>query len=1084
MNALMPNRSFWSTWGWNNRLEQVQHLTNFVYVCVDTICSLLGQHLPNLAYVEDSDDEQPGRGQRRKGANGRRGQHVYDFRHRFVDPGGHGGLVLPSGVGKGDGWDGAALLGAHRHATGKYPGYTTYTGGSPEYKAITNAQPHEQLEPLPSDHKLRRLIVNPNRYDTSYDLIYELVMFNLLCGVSYLWAVPNSYGIPAELWVLPAHWVWPRGSNGGTVDPAYQHLVEWYEVRPFGAAGGGYGMVRIPADEVLAFTMKSPLSKIDGWSKLTACSQWIDVSESMDRSAWAQMQNQGMPSMFIELGEAYADADDNQTARIEAKFAQKLGGEYNVGRPFVGKPGMKMTPLNWSPESMMYPQMSESYRDKVLGAFHLSKVAVGMMDDMTYGSILAALAHTWIHCLNPLAASIGQRLTKELAPRFTDPGYRKWLKEGGVWLDGQNDNVLFSSRSKSGYVRDASGKRRISTDHEEEQGKEIRVWWPDGSPPDPQQVNADLAVDLANALITPNEARAIRGRPPYELGGDNPLVQGPGGLMPLPINVEEDMEELGELIGEFNMAVQPGKEEPKPGMEGAPGTEGLPPAEEDEAGQAPGSGAGGEPTLEELSGEEPEGLSPAVEQPNGKPSKGLAKGRGMLDPVSLFTVSVSPLVYGIRFNGEDTGWRNGSKTQTLAEMARLRDKTDYGKPSKSVRWVRRKETCTPGHTAARDSCTPARRNPGGTKPDSRGEDAPPSPKRIVGVVANYLGVQPQFTSFKVMTSGEFDRKFGSPDDAIHGGVAAIRTNDGAIYVKQGYESDGLHEMTHAAGFLEEGVNEYTNEGVTQAATEEMAKESGTEVRQTYSDEVNYVRNYLIPATGLSPQQFFRGYAGAKDKGEYLVDAIWSANGDKFVDEVDWGSNPRAAMLKEIPRALGPIPQLTYLVDELGVGKAKSSKSWYSRLSGNGRIKQAAPQGPVAAGLAVVAGDTGRVLLLQRQLDEGDPNSGKWEFPSGHIDQGEHPLEAAVREWCEEVGHVLPPGQLDGEGWVSGNGKYAGYVYRVASEDVLDHAARKVDADPSSGGWAAVAWVDPEDMANHNLRPALLGDLDDVLEEVQ
>ncbi len=39
-------------------------------------------------------------------------------------------------------------------------------------------------------------------------------------------------------------------------------------------------------------------------------------------------------------------------------------------------------------------------------------------------------------------------------------------------------------------------------------------------------------------------------------------------------------------------------------------------------------------------------------------------------------------------------------------------------------------------------------------------------------------------------------------------------------------------------------------------------------------------------------------------------------------------------------------------------------------------------GPVAAGLALVAEDTGRVLLLQRQLDEEDHNSGKWEFPSG------------------------------------------------------------------------------------------------------
>ena len=611
----MPNRSYWSTWGWNNRLEQVQHFTNWVYIACDTICSLMGQHLPNLAYVEDSSEEQAGRGQRRKFfSTDRRGNYIYDFRQQLATPKGNGGLVLGKGAG---GWDGAALTSRQRHAVSQYPGYTTY-------KAISSAQPHEQLEPLSSNHPLRRLLVNPNKYDTSYDLEYELCLFLLLCGVSYLWAVPNGYGVPCELWVIPAHWVWPRGSGNQTVDPEYQHLVDYYEVRPFGAAGGGYGMIRIPADEVICFSSKSPLSKLDGWSKLTAVSQWIDTSESMDRSAWAQMQNQGMPSMFIELGEAYADADENQTARIEAKFAQKLGGEYNVGRPFVGKPGMKMTPLNWSPESMMYPTMSDSYRDKVLAAFHLSKVAIGMMDDMTYGSILAALAHTWIHCLNPLTGMIGQKLSKDLAPRFSTPEYKKMLKEAH-FLDDRGDDILFSGRSKAGYVREDSGKRRILTDGEEEQGREVRIWWPDGSPPDPQQVNADIQLDFQCAAITTNEIRAIRGRPPYDLGGDNPLVQGPGGLMPLPLNVEEDIEGLGELVGAFTAAASGQQEEQEGGADGSMAGDGGGMGGVPGGSDAAGSGElAEEPPLEELSGERPEGLNPAIEEPNRKPSKGWA----------------------------------------------------------------------------------------------------------------------------------------------------------------------------------------------------------------------------------------------------------------------------------------------------------------------------------------------------------------------------------------------------------------------------------------------------------------------------
>lgn len=156
----------------------------------------------------------------------------------------------------------------------------------------------------------------------------------------------------------------------------------------------------------------------------------------------------------------------------------------------------------------------------------------------------------------------------------------------------------------------------------------------------------------------------------------------------------------------------------------------------------------------------------------------------------------------------------------------------------------------------------------------------------------------------------------------------------------------------------------------------------------------------------------------------------------------------------------------------------------------GRIgKRAAKQvrkSPVAAGIAVRADDTGRVLMLQRPLDPEDINSGKWEFPGGKIDDGEEPLQAAIREWEEEVGIDFPSYSRSGgfREWQSGNGKYVGYVLSgVVSESEIDLSDRRPDPD-GSGGNAVVAWVDPRDLPNHNLRPALLGDIDEVLAAVK
>jgi len=53
---------------------------------------------------------------------------------------------------------------------------------------------------------------------------------------------------------------------------------------------------------------------------------------------------------------------------------------------------------------------------------------------------------------------------------------------------------------------------------------------------------------------------------------------------------------------------------------------------------------------------------------------------------------------------------------------------------------------------------------------------------------------------------------------------------------------------------------------------------------------------------------------------------------------------------------------------------------------------------LAAG--VMAMHEGRVLLLRRGIE---PGYGRWVFPGGFVDRGEHPVQAAAREAREEAG---------------------------------------------------------------------------------
>lgn len=93
-------------------------------------------------------------------------------------------------------------------------------------------------------------------------------------------------------------------------------------------------------------------------------------------------------------------------------------------------------------------------------------------------------------------------------------------------------------------------------------------------------------------------------------------------------------------------------------------------------------------------------------------------------------------------------------------------------------------------------------------------------------------------------------------------------------------------------------------------------------------------------------------------------------------------------------------------------------------------------GVTHAGLAVVAADTGRVLLAQRAMDEtDDPDVQEtWEFPGGGLDEGESPQAGAMREFGEEVGADITDHEVVG-GWRAPDedGNYQGYILIVPSE---------------------------------------------------
>lgn len=329
-------------------------------------------------------------------------------------------------------------------------------------KALTPLGDHQDLEHVKADHPLPTLLHDPNDTDTSYDLWYETILFLLLEGSAYWWMPRNSLGLPTAIWVLPSHWVWPNMGK--------ERLIDSYDLRP---TDGNYLRKTIPFDEILHFRKKNPISKIDGFTAMTAGAQWLDIQEAIDRSRWHTFKNGAFPSCALEFDPAFKDPTTEELDRIEAKFLARYQGEIRTGRPLLLPPGVKFHKLSITPREFDYCKSAEQIRDEVLALFGVPHVIAGISKNHTKGSLAEAKNTFYETTINPLCRFLGQTITERLAKLYD---------------------------------------------------KNLRVWWDDMSTEDPQLVEERLLDGVKFGLIAANEWRAFHGWDKFEYGGDNPVI--------------------------------------------------------------------------------------------------------------------------------------------------------------------------------------------------------------------------------------------------------------------------------------------------------------------------------------------------------------------------------------------------------------------------------------------------------------------------------------------------------------------------------------------------------------------------------
>lgn len=314
----------------------------------------------------------------------------------------------------------------------------------------------QDLEPAPDNHPLVELLQRINTEDWWQSFAYETYMMLQLTGAFVWWVVPNGFGLPAELWVIPTQWVQP------IFNEKTGELLHW-KISPYGDSTKSF---TLPPDEIIRGMKKNPLSKINPLSPSQGGAEWIVGGEKIERARALTYANGPLQSLILEMDPAVfsGKVDPTLITQVGDKFIQRFStGVEGMNRPIVTPPGISTKGISVEPNKMLLPETADQLRDNVLALHGVPKGAVGLSHDLNKANLLGAILSWCQNAIMPMQAFVAGLMTEKLASRYDE---------------------------------------------------NLRVWFDDCSPHDEEAERIETELDWRMGALTPDERRMSRSREP------------------------------------------------------------------------------------------------------------------------------------------------------------------------------------------------------------------------------------------------------------------------------------------------------------------------------------------------------------------------------------------------------------------------------------------------------------------------------------------------------------------------------------------------------------------------------------------
>jgi HK97 family phage portal protein len=282
-------------------------------------------------------------------------------------------------------------------------------------RVYPGAAPAMHGEPL-EDHRLRRLIAQPNPVTNEFEFFELSVTYLDIAGNCYWLIQRGRDGLPAELWPLRPDLlrVFPTADPrvwdyGYVLDPSASVRNQQTDIIP------------IRRGDIMHVKMPNPLDAYFGQPPLRPAARAVSLDNAATDFVDTLLRNYAVPGVVIttaqEVTAAIAD-------RLKWQWKKAFSGSRR-GEPAVLQTGMTVQPLGMNLRDLEFPDLRAYSESRICAALGVPPVLVGAkvgLDRSTFTNYQQARVEFWEDAMFSLQRRFRDPVTAQLLPEFTGPG--------------------------------------------------------------------------------------------------------------------------------------------------------------------------------------------------------------------------------------------------------------------------------------------------------------------------------------------------------------------------------------------------------------------------------------------------------------------------------------------------------------------------------------------------------------------------------------------------------------------------------------------------------------------------------------